>query len=161
MKFFFMKFIMILALQVLHLESKAQLLNPDELSALLLPNSAKITAILTEKGFEYNELVFTNVHKETQESWYFNPLHSSGEKPNALIIRLMDSTQAIKIQYLLYNPYHYKQLVQSLIKEKYRFEGVIVTGRYAGNIFKKDKTTFTTSTLFAINGQPYYHIIIQ
>ena len=139
-----------------------QNLTPKELN--IIHNNSDfptITSTLTEKGFKLQSNRSDEGTREKVARWYFQPFTHSGEEVSSYLIKSVDSNQKAKTIFFLYNPFHYKDFVNSLITSKYKFIGaqVIDNKNYFG--FKNKRTVFMTAEKRNSNNQVYFEILLR
>lgn len=138
---------LMLAFTLLGTFAIGQNLTPQELIQINSSPDPVISITLADKGFKKrqdNQLDQST--KETKSSWYFQPIFNhSEEHESSHVIKSVDTSQTTKTVFLLYNPFHYKEFVQNLVKSKYRFTGIQVMYSKAYTVFENKGAVFMTT----------------
>jgi hypothetical protein len=140
-----------------------QNLTPQELIQINSSTDPAISNILSDKGFKKREgNDFDQSTKETKSSWYFQPFFNhSGEHESSNVIKSVDSIQKTKTVFLLYNPFHYKEFIQNLVKSKYRFTGIQMMYSKVYAVFENEGAVFMTTERLEPDGKSVFSIIVK
>ena len=141
---------------------KAQNLTPREmLSIHNIQSTQSINEILSEKGFDPGE-TYRNVNsKETITNWNFKPFVDSGDEISSSLTRTVDTLQKTKTYFVLYNPYNYKDFINSLTKSKFKFQGMRVINDKNYSVFKYKKTTCLATERQLDGIRSYFEIVFE
>jgi hypothetical protein len=140
-----------------------QNLTPQELIQINSSPDPVISVTLADKGFKKrqdNQLDLST--KETKSSWYFQPFFNHAEEhESSHVIKSVDTSQKTKTVFLLYNPFHYKEFIQNLVKSKYRFTGIQIMYSKAYTVFENKGTVFMTTERNNGDDELVFEIIVK
>jgi hypothetical protein len=141
--------------------ARGQNLTAKEL--ILIHNNADFAAITTtlgDKGFKLEDKQTDKSTNVTTARWYFQPLPHPGEEVSSFLIKSVDNMQKGKTQFFLYNPFNYRDFINSLKREGYKFEEFKVIDNTCYYIFKNKKALFLTAERQEKGSPPYFEILL-
>lgn len=122
---------------------------------------AIVNSSLLDKGFKFSRNEINEKTKETESRWYFPAYSHPGEDVSSYLIKRVDSNQNRKTIFFLYNPFHYRDFLDNLIRSKYRFKGIAVIDDQTYSIFKKKQTVFMVTEKPKGGNDRYFEIMVR
>jgi hypothetical protein len=140
------------------LNAKSQaLLTPAELLHAYQVNDSSVNAMLTQKGYQMQRLQENNGEKTN--TWYFQVRQDDFTDFNLLKIT---SAQKTAIRYWIMNPFFFKQFMDTLVNENYKFTEFRIIDKEYYFVFKNgDKQLLVGQKKVTGKEDDYFEIMIN
>lgn len=133
------------------------LLMPTELVKAYHLNDSSINTMLFERGYTLQHE--QNINGEKTSTWHFQV--RAGEVSDIFLLKIT-SPQKKEVRYWIMNPFFFKQFMDSVIKENYKFTGVKIIGRENYFVFKNDgKQLFISQKRITGKEDDYFEVMVN
>ncbi|MDB5125790.1 hypothetical protein [Mucilaginibacter sp.] len=148
----------IIAVLLLGFNAKSQtLLTPTELIHAYQLNDSSINTMLSVKGYQIQHTQEVNGQKTI--TWHFQV--RPGEISDLYFLKIT-STQKTTIRYWIMNAFFYKQFMDNVVKENYKFAEIRIIDKECYSVFKKeDKQLLISQKRVIGQDDNYFEIMIN